>query len=65
MTLIDFTLSRARLSDDRVACDPFSDDCIFDGEGKLVSLVMTLQELIVYNKQATPSLMCIVQCEIT
>jgi predicted unusual protein kinase regulating ubiquinone biosynthesis (AarF/ABC1/UbiB family) len=33
VTLIDFTLSRATLRDDRIAFDSFADDCIFEGEG--------------------------------
>lgn len=33
VTLIDFTLSRTTLRDDRIVFDPFADDCIFDGEG--------------------------------
>ncbi|BGO96830.1 Other/Haspin protein kinase [Rhodotorula toruloides ATCC 204091] len=34
-TLIDFTLSRCALPANRIAADPFSDECIFQGEGDL------------------------------
>jgi serine/threonine-protein kinase haspin len=34
VTLIDFTLSRARMEDGRVLFDPFADECFFEGEGK-------------------------------
>ncbi|BGP21844.1 other/Haspin protein kinase [Rhodotorula toruloides] len=34
-TLIDFTLSRCALPNDRVAADPFEDECIFQGERDL------------------------------
>ncbi|BGP29047.1 hypothetical protein JCM10296v2_000783 [Rhodotorula toruloides] len=34
-TLIDFTLSRCALPVNRIAADPFEDECIFQGEGDL------------------------------